>query len=290
MEFRKKKIEMNGPEGTVYLIGDFHVGLRSCAKDEILKAVEVIKNDPDLLFWIGMGDHIDAITHKDRRYEEESIDPELNTPTKQMAWLHKAFKPIKKSCLGLHLGNHEATLAKEIGNFMEDIVCPGLGVDYLGFVALQTLVFPRGEHILFTTHGDGSIGGRTFERPEALKANKIQRLRRIMVPIAEADLYAMGHVHQLIAEEPPSRPTLVNTTQDISKKLDNGAYECGTCVKRDVFDWPPVVATGSFLATYQEHKTNYGERSLYHPLDIGFVKITYDQYGDIVDMEEVKLG
>jgi len=256
----------------------------------VAEAVQMIQDDPDLIFWVGMADFIDAITKDDSRYEVESIDPELDTTTKQMAWMKKMIAPIKDSCLGLHIGNHEATLARSIGNFMHDIICPDLGVDYLGYIALQTLVFPKGEHTILTTHGAGSIGGKTFERPEALKANKITRLRRMLIPLAEADSYYAGHTHQLIGEMPPKRPVLKNIATRLSKKNKDGSYQNCEVEKGEVFDWPPTMSTGSFLATYTSGKTNYAERSLYTPLDMGMIKVTFNERGEIINIEEVVLG
>jgi len=290
MEIRRKKIAMKKSEGTAYFIGDWHAGLKSCAKDLVAEAVQIIADDPKLLFWVGMGDHIDAITKDDKRYEVESIDADLETPSLQMAWLKETIKPIADSCLGLHLGNHESTLIKSVGNFMQDIICPELEVDYLGYIALQTLIFPKGEHTLLTTHGAGALGGKTFERPEALKANKITRLRRMVLPLARADLYAAGHTHQLIGEMPPRRPTLVNTTTKLSKINKNGSYQNGTIEKIYVFDYAPVISTGSFLATYTPSKSNYAERNLYSPLDVGMVRVTYNQAGEVINIEEVVLG
>jgi len=274
---------MVGDEGSIGALGDFHEGLIVCDHEKIQEAVEIIR-DEEFIAWIGMGDFFDGITVGDRRYEPEALDPRLNTPVKQTISVKDKLRPIKRTCLGLHEGNHENVITKSFGNVIRSQVCKDLRVDYLGYVAHQKLVFPKGELEVFSTHGAGSINSNVIERPEAQEANQKIALRRKLMPITKADVGLMGHIHKLIVVEPPSRPTLVNVTQRFTGNNQNGEI-----VETEIAELPWFAATGSFVRTYHPGQTNYAERCLYRPLDIGFIEIRVDEYGTILNIKKRKL-
>jgi hypothetical protein len=70
-----------------------------------------------------------------------------------------------------------------------------------------------------------------------------------------ADVYLMGHSHRLMA---------FNTSQLM---LEGGELKA---------KYPLFVNTGSFLRTYAERTSGYGEQKGYDPLPIGFSEIIFE--------------
>jgi len=93
-----------------------------------------------------MGDYADAITHSDeRRYDFDSLDPELPTPDEQYAWVRAEFAKIKTNCLGLHIGNHDFELQRRHEHrYVKMDLCDSLELPFLGYNAM-TQSLPRME-------------------------------------------------------------------------------------------------------------------------------------------------
>ncbi|MGI6540966.1 MAG: hypothetical protein ACOX38_09345 [Bacillota bacterium] len=59
-----KLIEIQAKTATVYFLGDIHEGAANHQAKALAKAIDIIANDSNA-YWIGMGDYIDAINHRD---------------------------------------------------------------------------------------------------------------------------------------------------------------------------------------------------------------------------------
>jgi hypothetical protein len=121
--------------------------------------------------------------------------------------------------------------------------CPALG-----YSALVGLSFVAGDQTrrleIFATHGAGSaatIGG------------KINRLVRYMRIFPQADLVAMGHVHECVAYR---KPHLFRSDLDADEHETLG------------------LITGTYLRTYTVGHSGYGERAGYDPTPIGHPVVT----------------
>ena len=62
-----KLIEVQARTATVYFLGDIHEGAANHQAKALAKAIDIIANDSNA-YWIGMGDYIDAINHRDPRF------------------------------------------------------------------------------------------------------------------------------------------------------------------------------------------------------------------------------
>ena len=134
---------MDGTQDILIIpFGDLHLGNKNCNKTKIKEYIDWIKHTPRL-YWIGMGDYADAITHSDeRRYDFDSLDPELPTPDEQYAWVRAEFAKIKTNCLGLHIGNHDFELQRRHEHrYVKMDLCDSLELPFLGYNAMTRLKF-----------------------------------------------------------------------------------------------------------------------------------------------------
>ena len=112
-----KLIEVQARTATVYFLGDIHEGAANHQAKALAKAIDIIANDSNA-YWIGMGDYIDAINHRDPRFnplemaQEYNIKDLADLPKHQCQKVADKLKPIAHQCLGLISGNHEDSLRR----------------------------------------------------------------------------------------------------------------------------------------------------------------------------------
>jgi hypothetical protein len=193
--------------------------------------------------WIGGGDYGDAIIPNDPRFDYNSIDMQYKTPQDQYGFLQDLFHPIADKCLGLLDGNHDVIhWKKHCHNYVMEMA-KDLGTPYLTIDAYIRFYFEK-YNVNFDVYAHhGWTGSRT-------KGGVIARIYDLNTIFPYADLYLMGHVHQLgIADK---RASLF-----IDGKLEI----------RDKLQW--FVFAGSFLRGYVKDQVSYVEEKTYRPSVLG---------------------
>jgi hypothetical protein len=89
--------------------------------------------------------------------------------------------------MGLHTGNHEARIYKSSGLDLAKVMARELRVPYFGWSKLHYLIVGHQGYTLYTTHG--ASGARM---PHTKIKSAID-----LANMVEAEIYAMGHLHQL---------------------------------------------------------------------------------------------
>jgi hypothetical protein len=252
---RGKEINHEEKSFEVYFIGDIHVGAANHQKEAFAKAVKMISESG--AYWIGMGDYIDAINHRDPRFNPREIDGSFTVadlddlPRKQSESLIKTLMPIKSQCLGLLSGNHEDSYRKHNTFDVVSYLCEKLECDNLGSglafinIKLPNLIVVR----ICACHGKGGGGMR-----EGYPINKAYDVFRYVV----ADVMVMGHVHHLMAD----RAMYVRYTNGVIQK--NKA-------------WRGV--SGCFLTKGELDTDGYFEQSPGKESGIGMLRLTVDFVG-----------
>jgi len=251
---------------------DLHWLAKACAEKAIHKQIAEILADP-FTFWIGGGDYGEFIGFGDtKRFDPDAVSEKVSVADlgklgkKTYQEIKVLFEPIKHKCLGLIIGNHEKQYMRR--QQQEDLhgwLCTELGVADLGYSCFMDIVFcqankivipalhtelppRRGEHRhntshtfrVFCHHGAGAA---------QTKGGKINRLVSFMRNF-EADIFFMGHVHdQMGARLTPL--TANDDCTDIIHKTKLG------------------VISGSYLKTYSQGTTTYGEMKGYEPTTLG---------------------
>jgi hypothetical protein len=250
---------------------DIHWLAKACAEHEVLRQRDAILNDP-FTFWIGGGDYGEFIGFGDaKRFDPDAVSDRVTVA--DLARLGKVtytqirdlFAPIKHKCLGLIVGNHEKQYMRRLQQ--EDLhgwLCTELGVQDLGYSCFLDLVFQQ------TSQNLGSLprletrsvlkkyhqGSETFRvwchhgaGAAQTKGGKINRLTTFMRNF-DADMFFMGHVHDQMGAR------LQVLTAD---------SECRRIRNREKIG----VVSGSYLKTYAQGVTSYGEQKGYEPTTLG---------------------
>lgn len=248
---------------------DIHYGGRNHLPELFEKRMNAVIDDPARFTFYG-GDMLDAITPKDKRWQEESVT-ELSLEgqkqgfyevTRKLTDLHKMNKEddghgkVLWGLAGNHEYNNREIDQKWIQNFFEGdgIHSTGLGVDYLGSRALIGLeVQWKGKPIrrwtVLSVHGFGG-GANAWTPLQNLKWNHV------------ADVYLMGHLHQKMSMEEQSVQFNYSLGKAVQKKIILGN-------------------TGSFTETMLDNVDQwYERRNKMIPASAGTITISFDADGN----------
>ena len=262
----KPKFEYKNEYTTVMAASCWHLGNPSVHMEGIDRFMEKAQSHD----WIHHGDIIEGITPSDRRFEHGEHTAAL------LSTIDDAVDKVKEaasSCIGIIQGNHEATPSREIGDIAETISMRS-GVTYLSDVTFIEFECPDGTFTGFFAHGNGTANYRIGE-PERKAVNKQIKLRQILQSF-NADICGMGHLHKSITTAPCAEMRL--SMQDMVVKRRPVVVRPG---------W--YYATPSMFKTYDQDLThgNYGSRSLFPAVDIGWIEFDISRSGEIKCLREV---
>ena len=194
---KAKTVEMEKRPVSVYFLGDIHEGAANHDEKALDAAIRIIEADKTSI-WIGLGDYIDAINHRDPRFNPFEISDKYGVrdladlPRCQCNSLLAKLAKIKEQCIGIISGNHEDANRKYNSFSPTQYIADGLGVENLGQKAWITLNFGGVKEATFpyrlvVMHGAGGGGMR-----EGYSINKAYDCFRWDI----ADCHVMGHLHQ----------------------------------------------------------------------------------------------
>ena len=262
----------------IWNLSDIHWMSKACAEDDVRADIRKIKDDP-YSFWLGGGDYADFIGYTDKRFDPDAVASWVdvanlgNLGRFGMEQIRDLFEPIKHKCLGLLLGNHEKRY--ELFTQQESLhswLCTELGVPNLQYSAIMDVVFVRRcglrkpvlqWKVLAKNKGNGSRAFRIYCHHGAgfatTPGGKLNKLIQFMQSF-DADLFFCGHVHDRTARKEPALGA------DAACKKLTQRVRLG-------------VIAGSYLKTYQQGTTTYGEQRGYRPTSLGasIVEITPDK-------------
>ena len=264
---RRIRYESRSDEFHLYTISCMHLGTKHCRERSLEKTIKAIEADPFAL-WVDLGDKGEFISPNDKRWDYNVISDwahQDNIAVDQGNRYVELVSSIRNKSLGLHEGNHEYS-CKQLNHVdVQSNICKALGLPNLGYSSFYRLIFERGngrsnvfQVICAFTHGAGCA---------VTKGAKLTRLQRYMDAF-DADIYAYGHVHDIIIN---TVPYLGVTREDkIEHKVKVGAM------------------VGCWFSTYTKGvASSYGEQKVFPPTVLGCTKftikpddrkITVDQY------------
>jgi predicted phosphodiesterase len=238
----------------LFISGDWHVGTPNCDMKSISLKIEEIKNTPNAYLAL-VGDLAECIELKDKRFSISSVDkifyPRLSElSVAQYDYIKDLLTPIKDKILCAVPGNHEEKIKSEYCHDIHLDLCRTLNIPNMGTAGFLKIKFDRSqfhapELITFLTHG--WVGGRS----SGSKINAVENLSQYF----EADLYAMGHSHNLFV----SSKSRLSVAGSHTKSKD--VWFCNT---------------GSYLQTYVDEQSCYAEKMCLPPNKLGCPKFTID--------------
>ena len=225
-------------------ISDVHVGHADFDKQYFKDTVAWIKKKGALT--VLLGDLIDGIGKKDRRFENASLDPEFypyldSLYQKEVEMFLDLVEPIKEQTIAVMPGNHEVTVEKQCSYNATAAIASAMDKPILTDPGYVVLKFHEGRGIcsvkIWCSHGC-FLGGRYTGG----KVNAMERLSQYFC----ADIYLAGHTHKKFVVE-----------DHIVKLSKNYNLE----EKRVYF-----ANTGAFLRTYKEKDSDsWASRSVFAP-------------------------
>lgn len=279
------------PIFSLYPFADIHLGNRACLKSLLDEDIARVNRDPYALWWL-LGDYGDFISHTDPRFDPEMADETLavkdllNTGVVLVGRVLERFLGIKGKCLAAGYGNHELKYFRDKEQAgLHDLLCSQLEVPSFRYSGFFDLYFERqpglkvpvvikapkdaqlcrkGQRRLrvFSHHGAGAA---------ATPGGKINTLHRAVNMTRDADLVVMGHLHEQLAK------AVVRLTTD---SLCRALREKPTM----------ALMTGSYLRTYCDGMTGYGEVKLYPPSVLGVARATFQPLTGRLSVENAVTG
>lgn len=268
IEYKDKDAEIS-----LYDVADIHFLNRGCSKIHLQRDIERIKNDPLSYFFIG-GDYADWIHWTDPRFDASAFDEELKIidinriGAKVVQWMTEYFAPIVDRCLGCLIGNHEQKyMSRHSQEFIHNEICDMLNAPNMGFSGFVDIYFVHNPRMKAESRMTLS-----FSIPEKYKSKirvflhhgmgaantaggKINKLKSL-VDMVVADLVMMGHVHEQF-NKPFLRLSPNADCSEIGQKTTMG------------------LITGSYLRTYAQGFTGYGEIKAYSPTTLGATRARF---------------
>ena len=168
----------------IMLMGDEHIGNAQYMETKHMKTLEWAYDNG--IHILHMGDGIETAT---RNSIGDGVYSQKDITDKQMVKWQTAYEPFVKDkrFIGAHLGNHEARVFKDDGVNIMRSMCRGIGAKYLGIGKVHLINVGKQSYVMYTTHGSSGARLPYTKIKGALDLEKI----------VDADIYAMGHVHQL---------------------------------------------------------------------------------------------
>ena len=259
MELKTVKLPYLNEPTIIYFLSDIHMGSANMQEQAFSKAVKMIAADK--AYWVGLGDYVDAINHKDPRFNPSEISKRFNIsdladlPNKQVRALAEILSPIAGKCLGLIAGNHEDAYKRHNGFDVNAMLCELLKADNLkqkAFIAVtherycnSKDKYPKAvTHTLCVCHGAGGGGMR-----EGYPVNKTYDVFRYDI----ADAHIQGHMHKM------------TTDRAMYTSYDHRRI-------RKIQSW--YASNGCFMSKSEIGSDGYFEQKPGKESDIGMLKLT----------------
>jgi hypothetical protein len=241
-----KDLEISTSKPVTFVpLSDLHIGHVDCDRQYLEDTVAWIKKKGAVTALIG--DVIDAIGMKDKRFEVNSLDPFFlpyldQLYQKQVEVFLDVVRPIKDQILWIMTGNHETTIKKRSTFDAIELISSALQIPILtdpGYTVLRFHTSSTSCNLkMWASHGC-FLGGR-------YRGGKINNLERVSQYFPGCDLYMAGHTHDKWAIE--------GHQVRLTNKLKIEERRCY------------FANTGAFLRTYQEKNTDtWASRSVFSP-------------------------
>jgi hypothetical protein len=268
-------------EVTVHLFGDIHRAALGCDHKQLradIKKLKEANERGERHRWLGTGDWCNSIGPKDKRHDSTAIASEFRHHVgddlfrMEVATLVREFESIRDYGIGIGTGNHEDTIARNSEYNPSRALAQHLNLPYLDYSAVIRFRLTAGPQvrsvILYWHHGYGA------SRTKGAKLNMLYNMRDVL---ANADVYAVGHVHELLdfpeVRMEASHAGQLRLTQKPILFINNGTY-----LKAYATDTRPQKAMqfNPELAA----RSDYAEKKAYRPSVIGHNGFTMQLQND----------
>lgn len=234
------------PRSRVVFISDVHCGHSGFRPDIFDDVVKYIKETPNT-YWIGLGDYVEG-REPGHKFYDAYAPMEVG---QQYDYVLDRLRTIADKCLGMHIGNHEATLIQKTTINPIKTFCVENGIRYLGDVGRTVLRVNGRRYTILTAHGAGAgskVGGN------------MNRLVDWAKTFTDVDVVCVGHYHKLAV------------SCELSGYIDrNGLQRWSECY---------VIISGSMLEAYHDGSDgSYVEKAMLPPSVLGYAEVRFTDKG-----------
>jgi hypothetical protein len=279
-----RNFQLPWKDGTIFQIGDSHLGTAAHLKNKHDEAIYLIKNEKKSL-WVHTGDAAEAIMVDDPRYEHD----QHTTPVadRQVDDIVATFTPIAKQLLAFCMGNHEKKVRAMNMTFA---ICKGLKrVDAYGAWTSIINFYDKSNQRQWTalwTHGPNrkALNSTAGDAGQQI-ANNEAMLKKMLAPLHNAHYAGCGHFHRLTLRQPAKQLYLTTEKNHL----------------KEAYTQPPIAGfihpdlrwfgcNGAFLKLYamcEEYQNDslaniepitYAEQAGYAPVEVGLIKLNIRNY------------
>jgi len=250
-------LESRSDEFRLHIFGDTHLGSKSVAEHLLKKHIEEVRESGD--YWCHVGDAIDGILPGDRRFKSDNVadwawDALRSEKLIEAEWneFERIFDPIKDKCLFVLSGDGKHNICGNVANCMQTTLermnIPGGSP--LVYYAFQFKRSSQAVTRMDVVFHHGWFSGRKH-------GGKANNLVDALAIYPKAWGFFCGHGHTKHQE-----------------RIDSLRLE-GDHIKQ----WVRRSAmTGSYLKTYDENTTGYGEVKGYSPAGLGRITAVMRPY------------
>lgn len=290
MEITTVELPKSG-NADAYLSSCQHFGALNCSRSSIQQMVRDIQRDREAMLFL-LGDGIEAIEPKDKRWQSTAIDwrGQLFTPQDQADKLVEVFSPLRKrrQIKVVLAGNHEWKLMNVID--FPKLVAEKLESFYGSAVCVAHFYWKgKPAFRFFLAHGSWTPSSQAKDIVQA-DAN-MRAMLKLKLQDQVGDCIAMfcGHGHRLLIQPPTAQNHLYITTTKEGGVNQN--YKVSPEQSADYLhpDTRWYGMCGSFLKLYSpsgSKAVGYGEMKLYKPTEIGCLKAVV-RGGQLIDVQKV---
>lgn len=260
------KVKIPAANETIKLvvISDVHYGSVACDTALFHKILKYIQDND--CYWLSLGDTWEGILPGDPRFDLTAYDfGEFKTEEEQVEnsafiFLDKmitAFAPIKDTCCGLALGNHEFAAGGGVLRGLTKELTKRLNVPFLGWTFQIKFLFTRKDgkekrtYILMGEHG--------YSAPRTI-GYLPNLMQRRLGDSTVVDALITGHAHQAFAIALPD-PGIDPAPNESTKYLSRTRH---------------IIACPSMCDSYKLGKILYAERKSYRPTVKGAYLLKFD--------------
>lgn len=254
-----------GDKIRIRFLGDVHYSAPGCDRDAFNSVLDMWKEDNENAFYITMGDLNDFASASEKKALMDVHESTLHTfndvARAQCDELCEKLMFMKGKFIGSVEGNHSWVFQDMGGISSDQYVAQRLGgywLGGLGVIRLLAIAKSKKYSVDMALH-HGKSGGQTVGN----SFNQVDKMRNVV----DADIYVMGHNHQIGAVPGHSILRIKDPANvgDKTKPITDLGFR-----ERNVW----LGRSGSFLRSYADGRPGYAVKSLYSPAQLGALEVT----------------
>jgi hypothetical protein len=238
----------------LWFFGDQHYGSRDCAVGHMMATIAKIRMSARSRVVL-MGDCCDFVNYSDKRFDVRMLAPQFvnkmdDLPRTVADGFITLLQDIRKQIICLIPGNHDDHIRRKYHFDVAGYIAGCLGIPLLPQVAWLEMRLISHKNVRRSLRVGGVLAHA--ERGATTRSGRMSTTERMAHNFAGADFFAQAHMHGYNVEPVPQ---VVRAGAFGKPRLEHKTM------------W--LFQTGSYLKTYGDGVSGYGEKRGYSPVELG---------------------